>query len=168
MHRTASRKTRYRILLTSLFVLALGHLAAFGTESVVSKPDPPPVLKNPDSTKIWILDERFSDEFNTTIVDETKWEKDLRPWGERRKLGFMWCGGCRAAHITVNSQWRTANFSASTRGNGNRPTNSIRRIRIASPGSAMSTMVVMACSLLCEVLARPAFACVSRRRIGLI
>ena len=44
---------------------------------------PQPVLVNPDPAKTWILDERFSDEFNTAAVDEEKWEKDLRPWGER-------------------------------------------------------------------------------------
>lgn len=42
-----------------------------------------PFLKDPDHTKTWILDQRFSDEFNADRVNQAKWQKKMRPWGER-------------------------------------------------------------------------------------
>lgn len=66
-----------------LVLMAFGPFAAFGGDSSVSNPDPLPILKEPNPGTTWILDERFSDEFNTDVVDEVKWERDLRPWGER-------------------------------------------------------------------------------------
>ncbi len=65
-----------RTLTILLFLLSFGCISAVAD-------GPQPVLAKPDPAKAWHLDERFSDEFNTDSVDEQKWEKDLRPWGER-------------------------------------------------------------------------------------
>ena len=42
-----------------------------------------PFAIDPDPAKQWRLDETFSDEFNARALDPDKWERDLKPWGER-------------------------------------------------------------------------------------
>lgn len=44
---------------------------------------PQPLLNTPIPSKSWVLDERFSDEFDSARVDTSKWTKSLKPWGER-------------------------------------------------------------------------------------
>ncbi|QBG45883.1 glycosyl hydrolase family protein [Verrucomicrobia bacterium S94] len=43
-----------------------------------------PLLVDPDpASDSWKLNETFSDEFNARTLDEKKWNRNLRPWGER-------------------------------------------------------------------------------------
>ncbi|MDZ8117817.1 kappa-carrageenase [Pontiella agarivorans] len=43
-----------------------------------------PLLVDPDpASGVWKLNETFSDEFNARTLDEKKWNRNLRPWGER-------------------------------------------------------------------------------------
>ena len=53
------------------------------TGEIINIPCVQPIFVQPDPNKAWVLDERFSDEFETGSVDEVKWEKDMRPWGDR-------------------------------------------------------------------------------------
>ncbi|MEM0964961.1 MAG: kappa-carrageenase [Verrucomicrobiota bacterium] len=45
--------------------------------------DPLPYLDNPDPTANWRLVDDFSDEFEGGYIDERKWFRFMRPWGER-------------------------------------------------------------------------------------
>ncbi|MFG0254421.1 MAG: kappa-carrageenase [Rhodopirellula sp. JB053] len=45
--------------------------------------DVQPYLREADPSKVWVLDRRFSDEFDARRIDRSKWITDMRPWGER-------------------------------------------------------------------------------------
>lgn len=42
-----------------------------------------PLIIDPDPSKQWTMDKNFSDEFNSRKIDESKWNNNVRPWGER-------------------------------------------------------------------------------------
>ena len=73
-----------RHLLIGLAVLLVGTRVQAAQSSV--RQTPLPALVEPNPAKNWVLDEQFSDEFNAQAVDQQKWDKNLRPWGER-----AWC-----------------------------------------------------------------------------
>ncbi len=70
-----------RNLLIGIALLLIGPRALAEHSKVHHSPLP--VLIKPDPAKHWVLDEQFSDEFNAQAVDQEKWDKTLRPWGER-------------------------------------------------------------------------------------
>ncbi|MFD2255239.1 kappa-carrageenase [Luteolibacter algae] len=44
---------------------------------------PQPFLKEPDTSKKWILDPELTDDFNAPEINSGKWHHRLAPWGER-------------------------------------------------------------------------------------
>ncbi|MDP4624508.1 MAG: family 16 glycosylhydrolase [Akkermansiaceae bacterium] len=67
--------------------LILLALAITGCESpdkkITDDSTPQPLLEIADPEKKWVLDERFSDEFDSAELNATKWDKNLAPWGDR-------------------------------------------------------------------------------------
>lgn len=65
--------------LAFLTALLLAPLAALAADTPAARP----CLTHPDPAQRWVLDARFSDEFNAPQVDDAKWDRKMAPWGDR-------------------------------------------------------------------------------------